>query len=137
MVRMSRPPRLLATVAVAACLGVAGLAWASERGFSFWDAEFMPQDQALEAAQRFVASALPPGLPIQEARARLRRASMVCARPRGPADPVDCDCSETIHLQGGVIGEDHWTVRLTPDEAGGLRSASLDHYIIGSGPPNP
>jgi hypothetical protein len=126
-------------IGVAFALLAAGLAGAARAsgGFSFWDAEFMPPDRALAAAEQFIESDLPPGLPMAEARARLRKAAMVCDQPEAPGAPVTCDCSEILHLEGGVLGEDHWTVVLVPDAAGRLGSASLDHHIIGSGPPNP
>lgn len=121
---------------LAAALGLAGVATAGEHGFSFWDAEFMPPDRAMAEAQAYVAQALPSGLPIDVALRRLRKASMSCRAPGAPGAPIICDCSEVVHLQGGILGEDHWTVVLTADASGRLASASLDHHIIGAGPPN-
>lgn len=134
---MIRKAPLPSALVLLATIAAPPAAVARERPFSFWQAEFMPQDRAMTEAQAFVASALRPGLAMTQARARLRRAGMVCGRPQGPDDGVECVTSETVHIGGGLIGEDRWTVRLTPDGRGGLRAARLGHEIIGSGPPNP
>ena len=102
--------------------------------FTFRDAEFLPLDRGIAAAQEFVATDLPAGLPAAEARARLRRANMRCAKPR-PDGTVVCDFAEVVHVEGGVLGEHHWTVTLHFDPPARLASATLDQFVIGAGNP--
>ena len=116
-------------VAAAAMLAAGG---ASAHGFTFRDAEFLSDDTALEQAQAFVADRLPAGLPLTEARARLATADMRCGR--GVA-AVTCDLGMIVHIDGGLLGEDHWRVRLTADADGRLTEAAVDHYIVGTGVP--
>ena len=107
---------------------------ARPHGFTFRDAEFLPLDRGVAAAQEFVAAQLAPGLPIAEARDRLRRADMRCAPARHDGAIV-CAFTEVVHIEGGVLGESRWTVRLTDDGSGRLASATADHAIIGVGNP--
>ena len=107
---------------------------ARPHGFTFRDAEFMPLDRGVAAAQDFVAARLPPGLPLAEARDRLRRADMRCASARH-GGAIVCAFTEVVHVEGGVLGESRWTVRLTDDGSGRLASATADHAIIGAGNP--
>lgn len=102
--------------------------------FTFRDAEFLPLDRGIEAAQGFVAADLPAGLPASDARARLRRADMRCAKPRRDGAEV-CDFAEVVHVEGGVLGEHHWTVTLRFNSSAELASATLDQFVIGAGNP--
>ena len=102
--------------------------------FTFRDAEFLPLDDGIEAAQRFVAERLPAGLPLDVARERLRQADMRCAR-RPRHGTIDCDFTEVVHVEGGVLGEQHWTVALTTDATGALRTATFNYAVIGAGSP--
>ena len=107
---------------------------AAARPFTFRDAEFMPVDDGIAAAQAFVAARLIPGLPASEARQRLRNADMRCSSTR-PNGTIACDFAEVVHVEGGTLGETHWTVALVLDSADRVAAASLDHYTIGSGAP--
>ena len=102
--------------------------------FTFRDAEFLPLDRGIEAAQGFVATALPAGLPNADARARLRRADMRCGKSRRDGAVV-CDFAEVVHVEGGVLGEHRWTVTLRFDPSARLASATLDQFVIGAGNP--
>jgi len=117
--------------------GLAGAAIAAEPSFTFRDATYMPADRGVEAARTFVAMAVPPGLPLQEVRRRLARADMTCGPIMGSSSPFVCDYSDVVHIQGGTIGEEHWKVILIPDGTGALQSATLSHFTVGVGDPNP
>ena len=115
--------------------------WASSpaaaHGFRFRDAEYMPDDRAMAAAQAFVAGRLPKGLPRAEALSRLRLADMRCGPAHATGGPVECGFEMPVHIGGGVIGEDAWTVRLAFAPDGTLADAAVRHDIIGTGPRNP
>ena len=102
--------------------------------FTFRDAEFLPLDRGIEAAQEFVATALPAGLPESDARDRLHHADMRCGRPRHDGAVV-CDFAEVVHVEGGVLGEHHWTVTLRFNPSDRLAAATLDQFVIGAGNP--
>ncbi len=124
----------LRALAITAALVGAPLAARAHGGFTFRDAEFMPLDRGLDAAREFVATRLPPGLPLADARDRLRRADMRCAqRPRNGA--ILCDFADVVHVEGGVLGEEHWTVHLTTDASDILTAATLDYFVVGAGRP--
>ena len=109
---------------------------AASGSFSFFAAEFEPLDRALPAAEAFVREQLPDGLPVAEVRTRLRAAALRCPRA-APGTAFVCSVSMLVHIGGGLIGEDVWSVRVEPDGEGRLRSAALDHRVIGTGPPAP
>ncbi len=120
--------------AIIAALAAAPLSARARGGFTFRDAEFMSLDRGLDAAFDFISTHLPPGLPLSDARGRLRRADMRCAkRPRNGA--ILCDFVEVVHVEGGVLGEEHWTVHLTTNASGELTAATLDYFVIGAGRP--
>jgi hypothetical protein len=118
-------------------MGVSATAADPARSFTFRDAEFSTSAQGAAAAQEFVDAALPVGLPLAQARGRLVRAAMDCGAPRPPSGAVVCDYSELVHIEGGLIGESHWRVRLNVDSSGRLASATLRHFNVGVGDPNP
>lgn len=119
------------------CLSLSSSTGATLRdgSFTFRDAEFLEADRGLEAAQEFVRTKLAPGIPMQQARQLLGRADMRCRKPALSDRAVLCDFTETVHIEGGTLGEDHWTVRLIPDEMDRLVSAKLDHFTVGVGRP--
>ena len=121
---------MLAVIAAAALVQAVHAA----PGFTFRDAEFLPLDRGIEAAQEFVATALPSGLSESDARDRLHHANMRCAKPRRDGAVV-CDFAEVVHVEGGVLGEHHWTVTLRFDPSARLASATLDQFVIGAGNP--
>ena len=96
----------------------------------------MPPDQAMTAAKMFVSTRLPPGLPLSEARDRLAHAGMRCRRPHGVAAPTECDFTELVHNDGGVIGEAHFRVTLV-SVGGAILSAELQRFNVGTGNSNP
>lgn len=124
-------------MAACGCLGLSSHAGAARHdgSFTFRDAEFLEADRGLEAAQAFMRTKLPPGISMQQARQLLGRADMRCRKPVVPADFVLCDFTEVVHIEGGTLGEDHWTVRLIADGHDHLASATLDHFIVGVGRP--
>ncbi len=125
----------LRTLAVVAALVGAPLAARAHGMFTFRDAEFMPLDSGLDAAREFVATRLPSGLPLADARDRLHHADMRCAkRPENGA--MLCDFADVVHVEGGVLGEEHWTVHLTTDASEILTAATLDYFVIGAGRPS-
>lgn len=134
--RMIERPGLLLIIACG-CLSLASSVGAAFRDGSFTirDAEFLEADRGLEAAQEFVRMKLAPGIPMQQARQLLGRADMRCRKPALSDGAVLCDFSETVHIEGGTLGEDHWTVRLMPDGTDRLVSAKLDHFTVGVGRP--
>ena len=129
----SRPVLLLAVWGL--CVSISAHAAHSDRRFTFRDAEFLEADRGVEAAQEYFRTALPPGITMQEARQRLRSADMRCRQPGSSDAAVVCDFHETVHIEGGTLGEDHWTVRLLSDGADRLASATLDRFTVGVGSP--
>ncbi len=125
---------ILQRCAMAAVLLAAPAAARSHDGFTFRDAEFMPLDDGIAAAQAFVAARLPSGLPLADARDRLRHADMRCGTP-GRTGAVVCEFIEVVHVEGGVLGEELWTVRLTADAGNRLTAATVEYAVIGAGRP--
>lgn len=125
--------RFLAPMLLVALVASLPARAAAER-FTFRDAEFLPLDRGITAARTFVKAELPIGLPEIDARARLRQADMRCAKPRRDGAVV-CDFTEVVHVEGGVLGEHHWTVTLRFDAVARLASATLDQFVIGAGNP--
>ena len=97
--------------------------------FTFRDAEFMSRSNGYAAAERFVADRFPPGLPMAEARLLATRAAMSCRTTR-VISILTCRYSIPVHAEGGLIGDNTWTLRLTSDPLGRLRVATL-HYDRG------
>jgi hypothetical protein len=110
--------------AVFLILALAGLQPAAGERFSFRTNEFRLEGDARAAAAAFVERAFPPGLPMTEARARAQAAEMTC-RPAKADAGLACVYSVPVHAPGGVIGENTWTLRLTPDGSGRLAAADL------------
>lgn len=127
----------LLLVAAWGCLSLSSSADAALRdgSFTFRDAEFLDADRGIEAAREFVRAKLTPGISMPQARQLLRRADMRCHKPALSDGAVLCDFNETVHIEGGTLGEDHWTVRLMPDGTDRLVSAKLDHFTVGVGRP--
>src|ERR1700723_2219735 len=115
---MRRPTSLYPTslaLAVVAAAAVAGAASAQDaRKFTFPDAEFMGAPDGMRAARAFVAEALPQGLPMREAVARMTRAGTACHAASDGSGAVRCRYFITARPEYGDLGEDIWTVRLTP-----------------------
>jgi len=125
------------TAKIASIIGVALLttgangALAREAPFTFARAEFMRSDRGMIAAQNFIASQLPSGIPMQEARKRLSKADMGCGHQGEPGEQVSCQFYELAGRDGGTLGEDRWTVLLTADGANNLQTATLDRTHSG------
>lgn len=132
---IKRPGLLLAVALSGFTLSSSAGAALRDGSFTFRDAEFLEADRGLEAAQAFVRTKLVSGILMQQARQVLGRADMRCRKPALPDGAVMCDFTETIHIEGGTLGEDHWTVRLIPDGTDRLASAALDHFTVGVGRP--
>ena len=91
----------------------------------------MPREKGEAAARAFIAAQLPAGLPLAEAEARLDRAIMGCNERRLSAGEVDCEYYEIVGSDGGTLGDDVWSVRLTVDEQHRLQSVSFNRSRTG------
>lgn len=104
---------LIAVLSAFVAMSASTLATAELRhvaAFNFRDAEFMREDDANRSVQEFLAARLPNGLPLSEARSRLTQALMTCSA-RGRAEAIlSCSYSIPTHADGGIIGDDTWTV---------------------------
>jgi hypothetical protein len=113
--------------ALALCLFTALASPASamdRRTFTFADAEYPSASNGVQSAQAFIHNALPVGLSMDEAASRVEHADAQCsASPAGGA--VNCSFSATSRPHDGYIGEDVWTVQLTPGANGDLQQATL------------
>lgn len=80
------------------------------------------------AAREFVEKELPAGLPMAEAVARARAARASC-RDRGG----EVVCRYEISDAGGeaALGEEIWTLTLTPGPGGKLANAAIDRSRAG------
>ncbi|HZC17417.1 MAG TPA: hypothetical protein VE309_11715 [Caulobacteraceae bacterium] len=107
------------------------VAAAAPRRFTFAYAEFLPNDEAMRQSQAFVAQALPPGLPMREAIARVERADMSCHGGRGQDGVVNCDFFINAAPPDGPLGENFWNLSLTPGPDGALQSVSLHRSHVG------
>lgn len=116
-------------VALAVSVSIAPRVQAAERAFSFRQAEFLPEDDARRAGEAFVRDAFPSGLPLAEARRRAQQAGLGCVP--GPEGRLVCLYIMPVHQEGGIIGEDTWTLVLTPDGRGGLADARLTYVRKG------
>ena len=137
---MLRPSRLTGAslaLAVVAAVAVAGPAGAhGVRRFTFSDAAYMDGEAGMRAARAFVAEALPRGLPMREAVARVTRADMACRADREGGGAVRCRYFVTSRPEFGDLGEDIWTVRLTPGSDGLLQDATLGYTHGGLSTPS-
>jgi hypothetical protein len=114
---------LAGVLSVAAAICFATASNSAERPLSFRDVEYyITDDDAMDAANAFVASQLPPGLSRADAVERLTSSGMVCGRPESP-DALTCT----------FVGwpADRWTVRLTFDNHAEVSKATVDHAKIG------
>jgi hypothetical protein len=101
------------------------LAGAARAGAPFFNGvEYLPRDQREPAAQAFVAGAAPPGRPLSTAVADIRKAGAYC-RPAASTSDVTCVSRSLEHNPGEHLDEVSWTVRITPDAAGNVVSASV------------
>src|ERR1700744_3683115 len=81
---------LIGALSFAAAICCAAASNSAERPFSFLDAQYyIDDDDAINSANAFVASQLPPGLSRTDAVERLTRAGMDCGRPKSP-DALTC-----------------------------------------------
>ena len=80
------------------------------------------------AAQQFVEKQLPAGLPMAEAIARARAAHSACHDVGGD---VVCRYSITDAPDMAPLGEEIWTLTLTPGPDGKLASAAIDRRHAG------
>jgi hypothetical protein len=132
MRRPTSPYPASLALAVVAAAAVAGAASAQEaRKFTFTDAEFMRAADGMRAARAFVAEALPPGLSMREAVARMTRAGTACHAASDGGGAVRCSYFITVRPEYGDMGEDVWTVRLTPGAGGLLQDATLRRSRVG------
>ncbi len=122
--------RLVAAVGLAAALAACQSVTRDHPRFTFPRAESLSYDMGLPYAQAFVAHDLPPGLPMDEAVARVKRAVMAC-RPPTEDGSVRCRYLTTVGREFGSLGEDVWDLTLTPGPDGRLRSASLTRNHVG------
>jgi hypothetical protein len=125
----------LAVVAAAAAVAAPASSQAA-RNFTFTDAEFMRAADGMHAARAFVAEALPPGLPMREAVARMTRAGTACDAASDGSGAVRCRYYITVRPEYGDLGEDVWTVRLTPGAGGVLQDATLRRSRVGLSDPS-
>ena len=127
---MRHPAPLAALLLLAACQTPGA------RPFSFHAAEFLPGDRGEAAARAFLDSDVPAGAPVTLAVERLRAAGMSCRSASGARRTL-CDYYWPVHMQGGLIGEDHYEVQLDGDGSGRVAGARLERYFVGSGMPSP
>jgi len=129
---MSRTASLTAIAGAALiCMMSEAIAEPSDR-FTFPDAEFHPnQREGLEAAQSFVASALPQGIPMSEAIAKVEQARAACDSPTDSSAVVQCEYSILARPAEGSLGENVWTVRLVRGPGDTLQSASVERSHMG------
>jgi hypothetical protein len=129
---MSRTAKLTAIAGTALiCLMSEAIA-APPDHFTFQDAEFHPnQREGFEAAKAFVASELPQGIPMSEAIAKVEGARAACDTPTAPSAVVQCEYSILARPAEGGLGENVWTVRLTPGPGDKLQSAYVERSHMG------
>jgi hypothetical protein len=99
--------------------------------FTFSQAEFEPVAEGTQAAQEFVTTELPQGLPLSEAIARVQRAVMSCHASRVDSGAVTCDYFRGATPAGGDQGEDFWELNLRASSDGVLQSVSLSRSHVG------
>ena len=103
----------------------------AERRFSFpWAAhvDIMNGDYA---AKQFVQNRLPAGLPMAEAVARAEAARSNCGRWRVTSGPIVCRYEISAATDGAALGQEVWTLTLTPGPDGKLASAAVDRTRVG------
>jgi hypothetical protein len=108
---------------------------AGQDRFTFHEASFLPPADEMAQARAFVAEAFPPGLPFVEAERRARTADMRCRSK--PGGGLACLYAEPQAMEGGLIGEDTWTLRLAPGLGGTVQTAELKHGFVGVDGANP
>jgi hypothetical protein len=111
-------------------LALAGSAQAAS-AFTFTDAEFMPANNGIEAAHSFIADQLTRGLPMALAIARVEKAQASCHAAAGGAEMVICEHYTLDRPVGGDLGENVWTVHLTPGPNGLLDDATVSRSRVG------
>ncbi len=85
-----------------------------------------------EAAQQFVEKQLPPGLPMSEAIARARAARSACHEDaRLGGGEVICRYWIGEAPDMAPLGEEIWTLTLTPGPDGKLAAAAIDRRHAG------
>jgi hypothetical protein len=106
---------------------ISGSAFAetTEKQFSFRENEYTEAAGRLGAAEDFVARQLPAGVPLQVALQRAKAADLDCGQQASGARV--CRFSMVEGADGEDLGDSVWTVRLTPDAAGDLKSATVEH----------
>lgn len=85
------------------------------------------------AAKQFVEKRLTPGLPMSEAEARVRAARAACHGGYGHGDDVVCRYTIGSGADMASLGQEIWTVTLTPGPDGKLQTAALDRSRAGLG----
>lgn len=114
-------------LALGALTATAALARDPSR-FTFPWAAHVDARSGNEAARQFVEKRLPAGLPMDEAVARVRAARAAC-KDRGG----DVVCRYTISAASdeASLGQEIWTLTLTPGPAGKLATAAIDRRRAG------
>ena len=82
------------------------------------------------AARQFVEKELPPGLPMAEAVAKARAARSSC-HDTGRGGDVICRYSISQASNEASLGEEIWTLTLTPGPDGKLKTAAIDRRRAG------
>ena len=99
-----------------------------ERRFTFPWAAHVDMRSGDYAAQQFVQHQLPAGLPMHEAVARARAARSSC---NDLGSVVICRYSISSATDQAALGEEVWTLTLTPGPDGKLATAAIDRSRVG------
>jgi hypothetical protein len=119
-------------IALAGLMALAGTAYAqSTQNFTFQNAEFAPGEQGAQAAKSFVATQLTRGLAMNAAVAKVENAGAKCKAPSSAQNAITCVYSILARPTGGDLGENIWSVTLTPGSSGTLQSADLEISRVG------
>jgi hypothetical protein len=103
----------------------------STQNFTFPNAEFKPGDEGVQAARSFMATQLIPGLAMNAAEARVENAGAKCRASSSAQNTITCEYFILARPAGGDLGENIWSVTLTPGSDGMLQSANLNISRVG------
>jgi len=128
----THPNTKLVTLVFAGLMALPGVALASStQHFTFPDAEYLPGDEGLKAAQSFAETQLTPGLSMDTAVAKVENAVAGCETPSDPQATINCQYYIMARPTGGSLGENIWSVKLVPGPTGTLQNAIVERSRSG------